>query len=55
MGMGNSSGPLPFGRSADAAVDIEGLTVSTIFYFDGGRGSDHILVTRRPYAEPARW
>lgn len=29
MGMAKGSQPLPFGHSAEAAVDIEGLVVST--------------------------
>lgn len=29
MGMAKGTQPLPFGRSAEAAVDIEGLLVST--------------------------
>ena len=31
MGLASGSAPLPYGYSAEAAVDIEGLAVNSIF------------------------
>lgn len=32
MGLASGSAPLPFGHSAEAAIDIEGLSVSNFLF-----------------------